>query len=230
MRLARILIVLAIVTTVALYVVSVQKSKEGFEESTAESQKASDSKVGETVKLPAVSGAAMAGESTQKTADEIDALVFKAYMDVFGVPPTPTHSQHYASIVKSETLDSAKLTARMQRDAGETLKLLSAGENPMADDDKRPYCERFPDKCKPVASQADMDADMRALRAKAEGLSATTGPVAPPATVSGSTMDTVKSKLRNIAGEVSNLAKQFDVPLPGKKEPAGVESFINLCR
>jgi hypothetical protein len=81
----------------------------------------------------------------------------------------------------------------------------------------------------PVLTVPEMDADMRALREKAASIAKMSGPIANSEPVVGGGSDQMASKLRSIAGQVSALARQYDIPLVGDKDaPKGIESFISF--
>lgn len=92
MKTSHILIGLVVMTLIALYMVSVQQ-REKFEE-----------------------GADLPADMKPEEAARVDGMVFKAYMSVFGVPPTPSHTQHYAQIAKEASLDEAGLVKRIRED------------------------------------------------------------------------------------------------------------------
>jgi hypothetical protein len=95
------------VTLVALYAVMTQASRERFTDGDADTTNPAPTKV--------TSGAAASGVVDAHEAERIDGMVFKAYMDAFGVPPTPPHSKHYASVVNVEKLDEAALKERIRK-------------------------------------------------------------------------------------------------------------------
>ena len=229
MKLAHVLLALVGVTLIAMYVVSTQVTRERFEDGAkAESSAAAGEKEGapETLKpvtatFPvASSGAARVGVVDTKEAERIDAMVFKAYIDVFGLPPTPATSKHYAALVAAEAMDDAGLKTRVEEDAENALQTI----DPKAT--QRPATAAG----KSVGiSGPEADASMRALREKSAAAAVMSEPVA---RVTEDGMGQLGSKLRSIATQVSSLARQYDIPGLGvvKEGPKGVESFINLCK
>lgn len=173
-------------------------------------------------------GAASAGLADPKESERIDGLVFKSYLDTFGVPPTPAVSKHYADAVLSEKLTDDGLRARIEDDAKNAV--VKAAANSVAPGGAAPGTG--------ASTATAVDPGMLALREKAASLSTMTGPVSAPdttgdATAAGGVPTQLASKLREIAGQVSSLARQYDVPLLGglaSNAPKGVESFINLSR
>lgn len=198
---------LVALTLVGLYTVTTRSTHETYED---------DKSSEETSKADSTSAAAASNVADAKDAERIDGMVFKAFMDEFGVPPPPAHSRHYAALVVNEHLDAAGLAARMENDSQKALE--KAAPNPKT--------EKFEAKDK-SPSDAEADTDMQALRDKAQRLAKMSGPVSKDAE-DGNTKQ-LASKLRGIAGQVSELARQYDIPINSDKEaPKGIESFISF--
>jgi hypothetical protein len=218
MKLTHVLLALVAVTLVALYVVATQTSREKFETDSTDATKST----------AVTSGAAVAGVLDAADEERINGMVFKTYLAVFGVPPTIDHSKHYASIVSTEGLDEEALKKRIDGDALKTASNIAAPDT---------SATSMPKTAKPTddsaaknvenASELEMDADMRALRDKAADIAKMSGPLSKPD--SGGSSDQMASKLRAIAGQVSALARQYDVPLSKDVDaPKGIESFISF--
>jgi hypothetical protein len=238
MKLAHILLVLVGITLVAMYVVSTQVTRERFEDGAkadnGKSGATTDSKYvapgGSTavdVTFPVIgSGAAKAGLVDAQEAERVDAMVFKAYIDVFGVPPTPPTSKHYASLVITEALNESGLKTRVEEDAQNALQMSASTEEGAAVKGTAAGGATVGRTAPPAP---EMDASMRALRESSAATASMSEPIAP---VTQDGMGQLGSKLRSIATQVSSLARQYDIPGLGKAKDdvKGVESFINLCR
>lgn len=199
-------------TLVALYIVTTQPPRERFEESSE-----SDGK--DASKPPTTSPASKAGVVDSKDAERVDGMVFKVYMDVFGVPPTPSVSKHYASITVLEKLDEAGLKDRVDKDSRAASEKMTTSEDTGGGAPGAQASEPA------TESNAELDADLKALKQKAESIAKMSGPVS--ASPGGGPSD-MATKLRSIAGQVSELARRYDVDVPAKTEPKGIESFISF--
>lgn len=219
-RLTFVLIALVAVTLVALYAVTGRPPRESFENSSGSDD------------------------------DTVEGLVFKAYVDVFGVPPSPHHTSFYSNVVKNEKLDEEALRLRIRKDGKEVVEGLTTTTTSSTDDtsgvakantdaSQNKAAVRSPANTTGLASgtgnttaptapdskqEASDDADLQALREKALSIAKMSAPVSGD---NGSAQ--LSSKLRNIAGQVSALARQYDVDLSGASEsPKGIESFISF--
>ena len=223
---------------VAMYAVSKQSSHEGFEESASGQSEAEQSPPPVVPSSPESSskqpsptissGAAHVGVSDADESERIDAMVFKAYMDTFGVPPTPSHTKHYAGVARVEKLDEASLRARINKDSRDAIESIAKATTGSGAQIASATPNVQPPAGGVTTTTSELDADLQALRDKAASIATMNGPVTPPQSMT----DQLGSKLREIASQVSTLARQYDVPLNGQKQdtPHGVESFINLCR
>ena len=202
------------VTLVALYVVSSKASREAFETDSAESKG-----------LPSTSAAASAGTVDAADEERINGMVFKTFLEVFGVPPTVEHAKHYASVVKGEGLDESALQKRIESDKGKATQDLAAATT--LEKPKKHSVDSFENPGEDKEAKPEMDADMQALREKAAEIAKMSGPVVKSAGKAAS--DQMAAKLRSIAGQVSDLARQYDVPLASDSDaPKGIESFISF--
>lgn len=214
MKLTHVLLALVAVTLVALYVVATQSTREKFDTDSTGATKSDSVK----------SSAAASGVVDASDEERINGLVFKTYLASFGVPPTVDHSKHYAAIVSSEGLDEAALKKRIDSDAQKATENIASPAVP-----GKPDAPKAPGKTSAAdtATEPEMDADMRALRAKAADIAKMSGPLAKSESAGSS--EQMASKLRAIAGQVSALARQYDVPLSKDSDaPKGIESFISF--
>ena len=196
----------------ALYVVATQSTREKFDTDSTSATKSDSVK----------SSAAASGVVDASDEERINGLVFKTYLASFGVPPTVDHSKHYAAIVSSEGLDEAALKKRIDSDAQKATENIASPTAP-----GKPDAPKAPGKAADTATEPEMDADMRALRAKAADIAKMSGPLAKSESAGSS--EQMASKLRAIAGQVSALARQYDVPLSKDNDaPKGIESFISF--
>lgn len=198
-------------TLVALYAVSVQPPRERFEGDDAGQANSSAKATGSV------------SDANDAETDRIDGMVFNAYTGAFGVPPSPHHSKYYAQIVKVEKMDESALKERIQKDAQEVADKLVGESGPGQSESSK---EKF-EPGDGGATGPEMDADMRALREKAARIAKMSGPVEQSGRSEDSGSEQLAEKLRTIAGQVSALARQYDVPLSRDKDaPKGIESFI----
>ena len=219
MRLTHLLLALVAATLLALYVVTAQSNRERFDERV-------DGGGDETDAAESKSAPVAPEQQSDEDAgdDDLDGIVFKAYMDVFGVPPSPAHSKHYTAIAKTEKLDSVALKARIQKDSRDVLETMTTGtpsEASTPDGDKSSGN---------APSDAELDAGMRALREKAQRIAKMAGPVSKAGgTGETATNAQLSSKLRTIASQVSALAREYDVAISDSDDvPKGLESFISF--
>ena len=203
----------------ALYAVTTQSARERFSEGT-ESDTTSKSE----------STSAQDGEHD---AEATDGMVFKSYLDTFGVPPTPDVSKHYASVVAIEKLDEAKLRERLAKDAAVVAKMRvdtmttesSVPSDPATASTSAPSSTASISKL----TGPEMDAEMQALREKAANIAKMSDPIPSPESSAAGKSAEMVAKLRGIAGQVSALARQYETPgISERNTPKGIESFISF--
>jgi hypothetical protein len=189
MALTYVLIVCMCLVMIGMYVVSAKAGRETFSEDVS----ASD------------------GDDAD---DDLEATIFKAYMDVHGVPPMPAYAKHYESVARTESLSAAQVRQRILDDKEKTSAKAPVPPPERAEPGDPPAPP--PDK-----GDESAESDLRALREKAKSLATMTAPI------SAGTEHFV-TKLRAIAGQASEMLRDLERHRHVPDEPKGIESFISF--
>jgi hypothetical protein len=189
--LTHVLVVCMCLVMIGMYVVSAKAGRETF----GEDVRASDG-----------------DDAANDADDDLDGTIFKAYMDVHGVPPTPVYAKHYVSVARTESLTEAQVRQRILDD-----KEKASANAPVPP--KRAEPSDLPAPPPPDEGDESAESDLRALREKAKSLATMTAPI------SAGTEHFV-TKLRAIAGQASEMLRDLERRRHVPDEPKGIESFI----
>jgi hypothetical protein len=190
MGLTQVLVACMLLVMIGMYIVSAKAARETFGED-------SDGENAETSSSDGVSK------------EDVDGTVFRAYMDVHGVPPAPLYATHYARVASTESLDEAQLRRRIADD-----------RDKVSEPAKPPKVAEQPKREKPESDEA-AEADLQALREKAASLATMSGPI-------GGSAETFVTKLRSIAGQASDMVRDLERRRNVPDEPKGIECFISF--